>query len=164
MRRGPAVTRCPRILMSPNRFRGTADVTRIITTFPADTIWQSIRAANAAWMRGEPEGVASLFAEDVVVIAPRIGGRIEGRAALVQSFVDYCATVRTHRFEEKEHSVEFVGDVAVAIYNFDVRYEYDGKTYDEQGQEMLVFAKRSQAWLAIWRTQVTLASNIVQPR
>jgi hypothetical protein len=68
-------------------------------------IWAAICASNAAWTSGDPQGVAALFAEDVVIIAPGLGTRVEGRAALVQTYVDYCREVRTDAFRELEHTV-----------------------------------------------------------
>jgi len=123
-----------------------------------DGLWERVKAANAAWMHGEPEKVADLFADDVVMITPQLS-RIEGRAAMVKSFVDYVAQVRTLHFRELEHSVDVHGDVAVVTYTFDVRYQVDEMTYEDLGQEVLVFARRGERMEAIWRTQLTLRSR-----
>jgi len=120
------------------------------------TIWQAIEAANAAWIDGDPEGVAPLFAEDVVLVAPGLTAAVEGRSAMVQSFVDYAAVAHTEAFEPLEHRVDVAGDTAVATYTYRVRYELDGARHDEQGQEILVFRRRDDGWKAIWRTQIAL--------
>jgi hypothetical protein len=67
--------------------------------------------------------------------------------------------VRTVHFRELVHSVELRGEVAVVTYTFDVRYEVDETTYQEQGQEVLVFARRSDRFEAIWRTQIAQRSR-----
>ncbi len=123
-----------------------------------EEIWAAIRAANAAWMRGDPGAVASLFAEDVVLVAHASGAKVEGRGAVVQSYVDYCREVRTHAFRELDHTVDVRGEVAVATYRFAVRYEVGGSIFDELGQEVLVLALREGRWQAIWRTQIPLGS------
>ena len=128
-----------------------------------EEIWRAIKEANLAWKRGEPEATASLFADDVVMVAPAAGVRISGRDAMVKSFVDYCAAARTHFFEERSHDIDVRGDLAVATYTFAVRYEVEGKTFDDEGQEVLVFARGGGAWKAIWRTQVTTSSREVEP-
>lgn len=118
-------------------------------------IWQAIEAANAAWISGDPKGVAPLFAKDVVLVAPGLAAAVEGRRAMVQSFVDYAAVAHTEAFEPLERRIDVCGDAAVATYTYRVRYELDGVTHDEEGQEILVFRHRdADGWKAIWRTQV----------
>jgi uncharacterized protein (TIGR02246 family) len=122
-----------------------------------DQIWDAIVAANQAWLRGEPAAVAALFAPDVVGIHPNLDGAVRGRDAMVQSFVDYVAQVRTHHFDEQERSVEVLGAIAVATYRFEVRYEIAGATRDECGQEVLVLRRGGDGWQVVWRTQVPLS-------
>lgn len=110
--------------------------------------------ASLASQRGEPAVVASLFADDVVGIHPDLDGSVRGRAAMVQSFVDYVAQVKTHHFDEQERSVEVLGDLAVATYRFEVRYEVGGQVHDERGQEVLVLRRRDETWQVVWRTQL----------
>ena len=124
----------------------------------SELLWKRVQAANAAWQTGAPQAVAEMFAEDVVMITPDLR-RIDGRAAMVQSFVDYVAQVTTQHFRELEHSVDLHGDVAVVTYTFDVRYRVDEATFEDHGQEVLVFARRAGRFEAIWRTQVTLRSR-----
>jgi uncharacterized protein (TIGR02246 family) len=123
-----------------------------------EELWGRVRAANAAWRRGEPRAVADLFAEDVVMVAHDLR-RIEGRAAMVQSFVDYVAKVRTDHFKETGHTVDVWGDVAVVTYSFEVRYYMDEAAFVDEGQEVLVFARRNGRFEAVWRTQVTTGSR-----
>jgi uncharacterized protein (TIGR02246 family) len=123
-----------------------------------EELWKRVQAANAAWVRGEPAKVADLFAEDAIMVAPDLR-HIEGRGAIVQSFVDYVRDVRTHHFRELTHSVDVRGNVAVLTYVFDVRYQVDETSYWEQGQEVLVFERRGARFEAIWRTQIALRSR-----
>jgi len=127
-------------------------------TSEAEQLWERVRASNAAWLRGEPRDVADLYADDAVLITPDLR-RVEGRVAIVQSYVDYVSQVRTDHFRELGHSVELRGDVAVLTYTFDVRYEVEESVYQEQGQEVVVFARRGERLVAIWRTQITLRSR-----
>lgn len=117
-------------------------------------IWRAIERSNAAWTSGDPEGVAPLFAEDVVLVAPGLNGAVVGRRAMVQSYVDFTAVADTKAFEPLERRIDVSGDTAVASYTYRVRYELDGQTHDEQGQEILVLRRGEDGWKAIWRTQV----------
>jgi uncharacterized protein (TIGR02246 family) len=118
-------------------------------------IWELIRRSNRAWVAGAPHEVATLFADDAVVIAPGLQGRIAGREAIVRSYEEYVHHARTHSFEELEHSIDVFGDLAVATYRFSVRYTLSGEDgeRDETGQEILVLRRGPAGWKATWRTQ-----------
>jgi uncharacterized protein (TIGR02246 family) len=120
----------------------------------AEQIWEAIQGANAAWLGGEPTGVAPLFHDEVVMATP--GGRplLQGKAAMVQSYVDYCREVTTHGFEVVDHAVRVFGDTAVASYRFRVRYEHGGREHDETGAELMVFRREAGRWKSVWRMQL----------
>jgi uncharacterized protein (TIGR02246 family) len=120
-------------------------------------LWDAVVASNRAWREGRPREVGGLFHEDAVALVGP-GRRLVGRNAIVQSYVDYCASVKTHVFAEQTHSVEVFGDTAVVQYRFSVRYELGGQVHDEVGQEILVFVPRAGEWRAVWRTQTPAAS------
>ena len=117
-------------------------------------IWNAIKASNAAWFGDEPERVADLFHDDVVMASPDGTPVSEGKEAMVRSFVEYCRSVTTHAFTERDPRVYVFGETAVATFGFDVRYEHDGKVHDESGREILVFTRQGDAWKAVWRMQV----------
>ena len=118
------------------------------------SIWDAIRASNAAWCGGDPEGVADLFHDDVVMASPDGTPLAEGKEAMVRSFVEYCGSVVTHEFKERDPKISLFGDTAVATFDFDVSYEHDGKVHNESGREILVFTRLGDAWKAVWRMQV----------
>ena len=116
-------------------------------------LWDAVVASNRAWLQGRVSEVAGLFHADAVAVAGA-GRRVEGRDAIVRSYADYCAAAKTHAFEELEHTVDVLGDVAVVTYRFSVRYEMNGVTYDELGREVLVFTRQDGRWGVAWRTQI----------
>ena len=123
-----------------------------------ELIWQLVREANSAWSGGRPLDVARLFHTDVVMASPKGEILVEGRDAMVQSFVDYCEQVTTHSFEELEHEVRVFGDTAVVSFAFAVDYEFEGKRHSERGRELLVFTREGARWAAVWRTQLPVES------
>ncbi len=124
-----------------------------------EQIWNKIEASNRAWLAGRAHEVEALFHPDVVF---RGAGAhvLHGRAAIVESFVEYARHACTEAFEVTEHDVDVVGDVAVVRYAFSVRYvlRADGVARTERGQETLVFQRAGDDWLAIWRTQSSVAA------
>jgi uncharacterized protein (TIGR02246 family) len=119
-------------------------------------IWELIRRSNRAWQAGAVHEVADLFADDAVLVAPRLQGTVAGRDAIVRSYEDYVHHARTHAFEELEHRINVFGDTAVATYRFSVRYTMEGEDaeHDETGQEVLVLRRGPGGWKVIWRTQI----------
>jgi ketosteroid isomerase-like protein len=117
-------------------------------------LWNLVRESNRAWTSGSTHELSDLFDEHAVVIAPALQGRVEGREAIVASYVSYNMHAKTHSFEEMEHQVDLFGDTAVITYRFQVRYEViaDGAQHDETAQEILVL-RRTDRWRVLWRTQ-----------
>lgn len=124
-----------------------------MTASPAD-LWERVRESNRAWTGGRPEAVGELFHRDAVSTLAGTDHRVEGREAIVGSFVDYCNAARTLAFEETGHTVDLLGAAAVVTYAFSVRYAMDGTVHDERGREVLVFTEREGRWAVAWRMQV----------
>ncbi|MHC4974775.1 MAG: nuclear transport factor 2 family protein [Planctomycetota bacterium] len=120
----------------------------------AEQIWNVIQAANAAWLGGDPQEVAPLFHDDVVMAAPDGRPFLQGKDDMVRSYVAYCEKVKTHELEVLEHMVRVFGDTAVARYRFRVRYEHGGQEHDETGAELMAFARHEGTWRAVWRMQL----------
>ena len=118
-------------------------------------IWQLIREGNRAWTSGAAHELASLYDEGAVVITPDMG-RVQGRDAIVRSYEDYLHHARTHSFEELEHCVDVLGDLAFATYRFAIRYTIAGEdeAREETGQEVLGLRRGADGWKVVWRTQV----------
>src|SRR5262245_35712299 len=105
-------------------------------------LWEMVRQSNREWSRGNPRGVAPLFDEQVVMVAPGLIAFAEGKEAMLQGYEDYVKSATTEAFDEEAHRVDLFGDVAVVTYRFRVRYLLEGRTHDELGQEVLVFVRR----------------------
>ena len=120
-----------------------------------DDIRALIRASNRAWTSGAPQDTAPFFHEKAVLVAPKMAARIEGRDAIVDSYVQYCDHARTLSFDELEASVDVFGDTAIAMYRFAVRFEPlpVGDIRDETAQEILVLRRGKKGWQIVWRTQ-----------
>lgn len=138
--------------------RRTTAIVGGMSTRDAEAIWAAIEDSNAAWLDGRPEDVEPLFAEDVVLVAPGLVGRIEGKKAVVATYVETAQQTKTLSFEVLDRAVDVFDETAVATYTFDVAYELKGHRMDERGQETLVLQHRSDGWKVIWRGQTALPS------
>lgn len=119
-------------------------------------IWDLIERSNAAWLAGNPEETAFLFAANARLVAPGLAATIEGRDAIVQTYAEMVATTTTERFEITDRSLSIDDRVAVAAYVFEISYQAADQRYHERGQEILVLRNDGNRWLVTWRTQISL--------
>ncbi len=123
-----------------------------------EEVSQALSSINRAWLEGRPRDLESLFDPRIVVLVPG-GGRVEGRDALVQSFVDMCENARVHSFEESDRKVDVFGDAAVASFAFTMVYERDGESYRAAGRDVWVFSRRDHGFRAVYRTMLDLSEE-----
>jgi uncharacterized protein (TIGR02246 family) len=111
-----------------------------------------IQRINDTWRQGHPEELAEYFHPDMVTVLPGFSGHVEGRAACVQSYVDFLGSATVHEYAESDHHIDVWGDTAVASYRFVMTWEMGGKHYREAGHDLFVFSREHGHWRAVWRT------------
>ncbi len=117
-------------------------------------VWHVVRELNRAWVEGRPEDLEEWFHEDMVIVAPDLRTRLDGREACVQSYVEFLDRGSVRGFEEIEPRVDVYGDTAVVTYRFDVTYEMGGETIRDRGGDVFVFQATPGGWKAVWRTML----------
>lgn len=120
-----------------------------------DAIWGVVVDLNRAWFEGRSQDLAPFFHPSVVMFAPTGERLLEGRDAMVRSFVDYTAAVRTHAFTERDGpDVRVCGATAVVSYAFDVEYEFESRRHVESGREVLTLSRDDGEWHIVMRMQI----------
>ena len=122
---------------------------------PKKAIIRVIKQINEFWLNKQYDEIGELLSEQVVTAPPGFERRIEGRDAYVQSYRDYDQSAQTQEFSPGEPEIDIIENTAVAVCPFYVVYELDGKTYSENGRDILVFSRSSGNWLVVWRTMLT---------
>jgi hypothetical protein len=117
-------------------------------------VWLITQEINDCWVRGRTEDLEKHFHTDIVFVAPGFQQRLEGRAACVDSFRDFCASATVHDFRTSGPSVDVFGETAVATYSFEIEYGLGSESFSESGRDMWVFVRDQERWLAVWRTIV----------
>ena len=107
---------------------------------------------NRAWMASDWDQLKEFFREKMVMVAPGLRQRLEGRAACVRSFQEFQEQAEVQSFQEADWQIDILGETAVAIYNFEIAYKLDGELYNETGHETLLFQREGDRWLVVWRT------------
>jgi uncharacterized protein (TIGR02246 family) len=118
----------------------TAAIRRVVAGI--STAWRSKRIAE----------LHDLFADDVVLIAPGARARLQGRAAVVETYREFAESTANHDYSESDLAVDVFGDTAIATYRFEIAWTRDNARYRETGTDVLVLAHRDGAWRVVWRT------------
>jgi hypothetical protein len=118
-------------------------------------IWQVLREITDSWVQGRPDDLEKHFHADVVFVAPGFGQRLEGRAACVDSFRDFCSTAVVHNYTTTGPSLDVVAETAIAAYAFEIEYGLGSESFSEAGRDVWVFVRDQDRWLAVWRTIIS---------
>ena len=114
-----------------------------------------VHQLNEFWLGKKYDKIGELVSENVIIAPPGFNGRVYSREAYVQSYRDYDQMATTHEYSPGEPEIDIIGNVAVAVFSFLVAYELKGKTYREQGHDVLVLSRTAGEWRVIWRTMQT---------
>lgn len=109
---------------------------------------------NRTWLEGDPAELERFFHPDVVIQPPGPAPRVHGRDPCIASYEAFAREARVRRFEPETAEIDVFGDTAVATYRYRIVYRMDGRDYDEQGGELLVFLNGMQGWRVAWRTML----------
>jgi ketosteroid isomerase-like protein len=113
-----------------------------------------LRELNACWTLSRAPETERFLHDDVVFTgsAPGVGEvRIEGKAACVQSYVDFANACMIIAFEQAPARVDIAGDTAVAVYDWRLEYVWAGLTSSDSGRDLLVLHRVEGQWLVTWR-------------
>ncbi len=117
-----------------------------------EAIRQIVKNINQAWLNDRFEELDQYLHPDVIFVLPRFSGRLEGRAACIESYRDFCAQAKVREYRDGEPLVDVFSATAIATYPFHMLYELADESYREDGFDTLVFAKGDGGWRAVWRS------------
>lgn len=112
-------------------------------------IWQTVRAMNDAWTKGDPDDLANYFHRDMVAITATDRLRREGGAACIAGWKGFAEATTIHRWEEIDPVIHVYGDAAVVAYYFDMSFDMGGRTIDMGGRDMFFFVREDGRWWAV---------------
>jgi hypothetical protein len=113
-------------------------------------LWQIVRSINDAWTGGRTQLLGLYFDEAIVV-----HGAAEGRDEVVASYREFVEAVEIEHFGERDPEVLLYGPTAVVSYRFEIAWSAEGERHEETGEEIWVFARRDEAWKAVWRAMLS---------
>jgi hypothetical protein len=87
----------------------------------------------------------------VVMMGPGLKELARGRGPVVQSYVDFLQLVRLTDYTESNHFVHSWDHTAVAGFDWSMTWVQNGRTDRGSGQDMFVFERRTDRWIAVLR-------------
>lgn len=112
-------------------------------------VWNTLRALNDAWTKGNPGDLAQYFHENMVAITPMGRHRAEGRAVCVEGWKGFANGADILYWKEMDPVVHVYGESAVVAYEFQMSYNLVGRTVDTGGRDMFFFVKEEGRWWAV---------------
>jgi ketosteroid isomerase-like protein len=117
-------------------------------------IQEIVEKINRAWAEDHVEDLARYFHENMVIVAPEFGGRLEGREACVESYREFTGRAKVNDLRLKDISIDVCGSTAVATYQFAVTYTMNDARHRNIGWDVFVFTHENDRWWATWRTMI----------
>lgn len=134
--------------MSAPRTDHTSDVNQ-------DEVRHTLQRISAAWRDRCYQELAILFDENIVMVLPGLSARIEGRAAVVDSYMEFMEHSAVGDYWEDEPTIDVWGDTAIASYRWEMTWVSGGISENAAGYDVFTFSRRTdgdQGWRAVWRT------------
>lgn len=119
-------------------------------------IRQTVQAINEASRKGDIETLKGFCHQDVVIVPPGFVQRAEGRETYLKSVENFCNTGVVLEYKMLSMKIDVFGDVAIVYYRYKTKWEMEGETFSEKGNDVMVLARDEGKWLLIWRTLIPL--------
>ncbi|CAN5139148.1 hypothetical protein BH18CHL2_BH18CHL2_06910 [soil metagenome] len=119
-----------------------------------DAVARAFQRINDAWTGGEPEEMAEVLDEHIVIVQPDFADRVEGRDATIASFRDFMASALVHEYVEADLVIELRGATAVVTCGWEIDWQSGEGRQRDRGHDVYVFARERGKWRAVWRLLV----------
>ena len=116
-----------------------------------ELIHQIIKKINQCWLEGHPEKLNQFFHDNMMIVSPDFKIMGMGKAVCVKSYSDLITRAVIKDYQESDPEIQVWANTATAVYNFEMAWEMDGKSFRESGRDFFVFAHENGRWLAVWR-------------
>lgn len=111
-----------------------------------------LQELNQCWTEGNAGEVERFLHDDVVFNGPTPDVRVEGKAACVESYVNFVTHSMVTNFDQKPATVDVAGETAVAVYEWYIEYVWMGLTSIDSGRDLFVLQRQADGrWLVTWR-------------
>ena len=128
-----------------------------------EEITRVLQRINEAWIMGYadqiPRAMDDCFDDRMVIKGSDFQTLGTGKAACIQSYVDFVNSARIKGCTLSTPHVEVTGDTAVATYSWQLTYDQNGKEHKDSGNDLFVFARADGRWHAVCRVMIPAAAQ-----
>jgi len=128
----------------------------------SEQVAELVEEINATWIEGRPRDLGPFLHEEIVMALPGFTGTVQGREAMVATFVNFVEKAQLYDFVQEDLQVDVIGDVAVASFAFEFSYEQQGRHFQGKGRDLWTFQRQDDTWLAVWRTMLDVTEEAVE--
>ncbi len=122
-------------------------------------LWDVVKRINNCWYQGQPSDIEDYFHRDVVFNSPDFKQQISGKVNCINTYIEFMSSSKVLLYNEKKPVIHQYGETAIVNYDFEMKYEQNGKLNHETGTDVMVFCKDLGHWKVVWRF-VTNLQNI----
>jgi hypothetical protein len=115
---------------------------------------QALDHLNEAWRHKRFDLLEQCFDEHIVMMGPGFKELCRGKSVLVKSYSDFMHKSELIDYSESNHFVHEWGATAVAGFDWSMAWIQNGKTDQGSGQDMFVFERRGDRWIAVARAML----------
>lgn len=123
-----------------------------------EEIRKLLESINEAWLVNYPDQIPrameDCFDERMVIKGPNFQTVGAGKAACIQSYVDFVKSASVKGCTLSTPHVEVTGDTAVATYSWQLTYDQNGKEHKDSGNDLFVFTRSDGRWRAVCRVMI----------
>lgn len=112
-------------------------------------VWNTVRALNDAWTKGNPDDLVNYFHPKMIAITATDRNRRDGGAACIAGWKGFANAATIHHWKEIDPVINIYGNSAVVAYYFDMSFSLGGQTINMGGRDMFFFVKESDRWMAV---------------
>ncbi|MDD3517480.1 MAG: nuclear transport factor 2 family protein [Chromatiales bacterium] len=112
-------------------------------------VWNTLRALNDAWTRGNPDRLTDYFHPCMVAVTATDRHRLDGGPACVAGWKAFAEAATIHHWREIDPVVHVYGDAAVVAYDFDMAFDMQGRTIHMGGRDLFFFVREAGRWWAV---------------
>ena len=112
----------------------------------AQEVWNTLRALNDAWTKGNPDDLQHYFHERMMALTPVAHERHDDGATCIANWKGFAQTAKIIDWCETDPNVQVYGNAAVVAYYFDMHFELAGQPVHSTGRDLAFFVKEDGRW------------------
>src|ERR1035437_5769995 len=109
-------------------------------------LWNLMRQINICWFKEQIHKLTDYFDDKIVFNSPDFKHLIVGKDNCIQTYTDFMKISKVLLYNEANENVQLFDTTGIVTYDFEMKYEQQGKTYHETGTDIVFFNRQDHSW------------------